>query len=234
MNAVNRSLMIGVLLAIAGGMVACGSSNNDQGVSFSQIGYFSSFDRTDPTEPGELCDTGLAGGLVVISSGDGVEVPLSLTPVFFNRAQTLFQNNLVGQTIRLQGISLEYFIPGAKTQPPSSFVATSGIMGPVSLDISGGGTTSLPPNNIGSGAGTGTGNPNLICTEFIMIPESILQWMSLNRDQLPELPYEVVLTTTGVGVTSAGDSLQTNPLTLPIYVTEDNVIPPTVEAPAGP
>jgi hypothetical protein len=63
------------------------------------------------------------------------------------------------------------------------------------------------------------------------VPPEIGEWLALNRDSLPEPPFQMTLVTTAYGVTTAGDRIETNSLPYLIVVYEDRVITPSTGTP---
>jgi hypothetical protein len=187
----------------------CGSSNNDQGVSFSNIGFFAAASTGGCGSGG----TPLTSLNVPISSvnetpaGGGGEV----------RAVISLQNNLQGQTVRPDRVFFEYEVSGASDQPPGTAVALSGLLGPGST----GGTT-LP-----GGAGTAS------CLSFDLpiVTSDVTTFINLNRQSFPELPFTMQVTAVASGVTSAGDRIEANQQSIFIQFTPDIIIPPVAGTP---
>ncbi len=205
-------LVLGLLLL--GFVIGCGSvSNNDQGVSFLHLGYFS----IDIDEDGKITiqkDVGVSG--VIMPLSEATDEFAGASGDTFVAAG--FENNLVGQFVRLQRLYYSFVVPGAQAQPPSTSAPLAGTLGanPATEDE---GDSSLPP-----GAGP---TENSVYLTISIVPSQIRAWLNLNRGLLPEPPFDLEVTTIGRGVTSAGDTLETNPQTLIVRVTPDNVIPPS-------
>ncbi|RIL12176.1 MAG: hypothetical protein DCC75_00900 [Proteobacteria bacterium] len=200
---VSKLAGFGLLIGICIGLLGCGGggSNNDQGVSFTLLGFFA--DSSGGT--GEL----------------GRSVPLSTDPESEAQASgAIFttagvQNNLSNQVIRTDRALMSYYIDGAELQPPSTTVAFSSILAPAAPD----GSSSLPP-------GFGNGQ-TVVYGNFPIVPSDIMAWLNLNRALLPELPFHMTVTVTISGVTTAGDRLETNSATYTVQFTPDVVIPPS-------
>lgn len=190
----------GLAALFAATAIGCGSaSNNDQGVSFTNLGFFA------PDEEG-VCqpDVGLTGLAINFSSqsepGFGSE---------FGGACVGVANNMISQSVRTQRIRTDYIINGASENPPSTLQAFTAFLNPVEVSstpsvATGGGETA------GSGA-TAQGLGSFVVGGFVAVPAEVRSWMILNRAKLPELPFTMTITTTIFGITSAGDQLETNP-----------------------
>lgn len=185
------------------GLVSCGGggTNNDQGVAFTLLGFSSQGSCTagtaDPNLTGlnvpfseAIEDAGSSGGLVV----------------GFN-----MRNNLCKQFIRTDQVFMDYFIPGAAVQPPSSASALGAFMDATFDDC--------------DGEITGA-SASEACGETKVVPAQVRQWMILNRASLPELPFTMQIRATVSGITSAGDRLETNEAILNVQFLTDLVIEP--------
>lgn len=149
---------------------SCGSAPNDQGVSFTFLGFY-----LDPPPSG--CTTSLTPVSVVTApitgSGDGYNPPSVNqgdvvadpqfqqptdpdAPVEYLGLETGIpitlgvQNNLDGQFVRAQRAFINYFIEGASAQPPSTSVPFNGVVGPSSNSGAGGGGTAGSSGSAGT------------------------------------------------------------------------------------
>jgi hypothetical protein len=95
----SRNIILALILVVPTLLNGCGSaSNNDQGTSFTAVGYFEDSTGT----------TGSSGQIVVLSnSGNGVITAIQL------------QNRLAGQFIRVTRLDCDYSIPGSAVPIPS-------------------------------------------------------------------------------------------------------------------
>jgi len=146
--------------------------------------------------------------------------PLSSITEATNTSSSIFtclgvQNNMTAQFVRTQRVLLDYFIDGATEQPPSTATAYTVVLGPV------GGTTTV------TNPGTGIVAPNRVVVGANVVPNEIRSWIALNRAQLPEAPFTMIVTTSVVGLTSAGDQIISNVADLQVEVTPDVVVTPT-------
>lgn len=211
-----RRLLAGVVIGAA--LVSCGSSSNDQGMSFTLLGYFQS-SGTEGTVPPVL-----SGASIVISDPND-EAPPSADN--FGGGTVLayvgIQNNIVTQTLRADQSLFEYNVPGAAAQPPTTNYPLSITLGPGTSSSTTPPTSSLP--------GSFQGFPNSAYVQVPIISADIRAWMNLNRDLLPDRPFIMTVRTTISGVTSAGDRLDSNPADLFVQVNDDAIIAPTVGNP---
>jgi hypothetical protein len=227
---INKKLIKRLILsAIVLAGIGCGSAaENDAGVSFSLLGYY-----TDST--GETGISGISAGLTTNLS-TGVTIA------------GRFQNNLTGAAIRMSRIRMSYFIAGTSVQPPDDSFALGGILGAAP-----GGKSSLPGGLGGSGtgeiggvagggaagggaagggaagggaagggaagggaAGGAAGAPTVATVEFSIVPVSTMAWLRNNRGRLPNTPFVMEVYAYGEGMTTAGQDMVTN--TAPFYV----------------
>lgn len=247
-----RRLLITLVPMLA--MIGCGgngASSNDQGVSVTLLGLFQSTQSQSGTGTGSSTNnlTGcgqlpqpLAAGF--ISLGQTMPQPTatpnasSSTGLLVDPSGAVYavvgvQNNMYGQFFRADRILLEYFIPGASVQPPSTNVALNLLAGPAEAGTQGGtaagavtggirrpNITSLPPTF------------NQVCNRAFahvpIIPAPIREWLNFNAGQLPETPFDLEIVVTVTGLASGGNRYDTNQglFTLNV-VPEILVVPPT-------
>lgn len=237
-------------------MIGCGgngASSNDQGVSVTLLGLFQS------TQSQSATGTPSAGSSTSNLTGCG-QLPQPLAAGFISLGQTMpqptatpnvsssaglvvdpsgavyavvgVQNNMYGQFFRADRILLEYYIPGASVQPPSTNVALNLLAGPAESGTQGGAAaavtggirrpniTSLPPTF------------NQICNRAFahvpIIPAPIREWLNFNAGQLPETPFDLEIVVTLTGLASGGNRYDTNQGLFTINVVpEIPVVPPT-------
>lgn len=209
-----RNLLAGLIVSAS--VLGCGSAtNNDQGASFTLLGYFASIGS------GETLPTQVTGLSILLSDTQSDEQAPGAGN--FGGGTVLgvigVQNNLVAQFIRTDQVFFEYNVPGASAQPPSTNYPVVLTLGPAESASVNPPSSSLP--------GGFEGISNRAFAEVPVLPAEIRQWMSLNRNSLPDLPFIMSVTTVVSGVTSAGDRFETNPAQLLIQVNDDTVITPT-------
>lgn len=190
------TLGIGLLFALGG---CGGATNNDQGVSFTLLGFRADSDNCDqpvanqsgttaPLSQDTEATGGLAGAII---------------------AGAVVQNNLTAQFVRTEHIFFTYFVPGASTQPPATSSVLGAVVGQAVTDED------------------GTVTPGKFCGEVFIVPAEVMNWINLNRTSLPELPFTMEVTASVTGITSAGDRLDTNDIKYVVQFTPDVIVPPT-------
>ena len=214
MNRIKKAILGLSLTAATVTTLACGSaSNNDQGVSFTALGWAVPDDSGVCVVPPLYVTAAVVG----LSGGISTESYFSSFGTFICFAM---RNNMTTQGIRTDRMYYDFRIPGASEQPPSTSVAFTGVLDPITDGTTTGGTTGLSATGINIGAQ--------------LLPPQILEWMNLNRASLPEPPFQMEGTYYVSGITTAGDRLDSNTVNLAFFVTEDNIIGPTSGAPDTP
>ncbi len=195
---------VSAVLALGLILNGCGSSPNDQGVSFSLLGFGEL--TTDETTGRSVCSDTTFTNLVdvalsEITEGNGVIVGC---PVM--------QNNMTNVTVRSERVNLSFFIAGATDQPPSSSTAATVVLGP----------------DTDTGETPTTGNQILSkrALPVNLVPQATRSWLSENRASLPNPPFSMDITVTVSGITSAGDQLVSNQALIQANVTNDLPINP--------
>jgi len=186
-----------VVALVAFNLIGCGGgTSNNQGTSFTFLGWF------DPTDT----DQNLLGLSTTLSGSPGIAV-----------GAVGLQNNLVGQIIRVQRLEHEFYIPGATEQPPSTaFPLGVVLLSPVGEEGEPGTNSSLP--------GTLTGDGNVVYAESYVVPPEIMEWINLNRNSLPEPPFTMNVISRAYGVTSAGDVMYSNDMAFSVTFLPDTNI----------
>jgi hypothetical protein len=236
--------------------LACGgngASNNDQGVSVTFLGLFNSTSLSTGNSSGgggstagqqgcgQLPSVFLGGSIqlgtaapepnttVTTGSSSGTDEAGSYVSVVG------VQNNLYGQVFRADRVFLDYYIPGATAQPPSTNVPVTLLAGPAEAAAQTGGNsantstqspglrkpnyTSLPPSmyNI----------CNRALAQITVIPAAVREWLNFNRDSLPEAPFAMEVTIRVTGLSSSGDRIDTNDGTFAFEVLPETYVVPT-------
>lgn len=195
-------------------LFGCGSStNNDQGVVATLLGFFSAA----PDDPCDVVPPGVSGVIASLSAPTG-EVLGTSSGI---RLYVGVSNALQGQTLRVQSVSIDYEIPGASKQPPSTALPLSMLLGPANEELG------VPDNSSFPAGAFGTNLCNRSYAETFLVPASILEWINFNRSALPEPPFLMSVTVGASAISSAGDRFYTNEETVFVEFTPDNVIPPT-------
>lgn len=193
---------VSILILLVASFAGCGdTTRNDQGVSFSFVGWFA--DTTG--------DVGYSFGTWPLSfdqeaAGNAGYVPEGI-PIYAG-----LENHLTDQFIRVDRIRHSYYIAGASVQPPDSSIAA-----PMFLEAVGGtddtGTTTTESKSIGY---IGT----------MLVTPDVMTFINLNRLNFPEPPFVMIITSYATGVTSAGKRMDTNRVEFSLTFTHDTVIPP--------
>jgi len=103
-------------------------------------------------------------------------------------------------------------------QPPSTIQPLPLMLGPSVLagDTStGNDSNSSLPNSAFLGIGS------CAIAEFRLIPAQIRSWISLNRNSLPEAPFDLFVTVTAEGESTSGQRYTTNDETIVVDITPD-------------
>lgn len=207
MNIIKKATLALAITAGIATTLACGSaSNNDQGVSFTALGW------AVPDDEGVCVIPPLYVTAAVISLSGGISAE-----GYFSSYGTFIcfavRNNMTSQGIRADRMYYSFHVPGASEQPPSTSVPFTAVLNPISTGDAAATDDELAATGLNIGAQ--------------LLPPQILEWMNLNRGSLPEPPFTVEGTYYVSGITTAGDRLDSNVVNMNFVVTEDNIIPPT-------
>lgn len=206
-----KMLVSSLIVLFAGCGSGQSSSNNDQGVSFTLLGFNGVTDG--------VCDEG-----IFVSS---TTIPISLTTetIANNGAFRCVsvQNNLCTQGVRADRAILSYQVDGASVSIPP-------VVHPISRVF--GSSGDCAATNVGPQAGSslptgfnGIGSSGTIALNIF--PTQILEYISLNRNSFPETPFTMNLSAKISAVTTSGQRIETNVADHIVVVTEDNIINPT-------
>ncbi len=256
-------------LSVACGLLwltsACGgngAANNDQGMSVTLLGLFSSNRLSNNTSSGSSggavggnqtpgnqgcgqLPTGVSGGYIRLGEAApepggmaSTTNPSGTDPAGGFVSVVGLQNNLYGQAFRAERLLVDFYIPGASAQPPSTSVPVSLIAGPAE--------SASQVNNGQGGAAGGAGNgPGLrrplftslppsfsnLCNRALaqvtIIPSAIREWLNFNRGLLPEAPFKMEVTIRLNGVSSSGNRYDTNDTTLDFDILPETYVEPT-------
>jgi hypothetical protein len=229
------------VVALGAGCSGPGTTNNDQGIAVTHLGFFSALTTSCTTLP-----AGVAGFSLQMSTAKpepnstldngslaGVDGGSNLVAVVG------VQNNLFRQAFRADRVIYDYFIAGASIQPPSTNVAINLLAGPGSAATggttgggAGGGATTDPTNGGRNPVGSSlppsfAGLCNRAFAQAYVIPASIREWINFNRDSLPEPPFMLEVTARISGLSTSGDRFETQPASLPVSVVDEILITPT-------
>lgn len=185
-------------LAFSTLMLGCGgASSNDQGVSVTLIGFNIDPDTGAPCEGTEPNHSGSIAPLSISSdSAGGV------------RSGYVVQNRMTSQFFRTENAFLEYYIPGALEQPPTTAVPAGAVI-------------EKAPDGSTEG---GSSEPSRACIGGYVLPPEVQSWIINNRNSMPEPPFQVEVRAYISGMTSSGDRLDTNVLKFFVEFTQDILI----------
>jgi len=234
-----------------------GASNNDQGMSVTFLGLFNSNRLTTNTTnigggavgltPGQLGCGQLPAGIIgaYIQLGEiGPEPGGTLTssnlagtdPAGAFVAVVGIQNNLYGQAFRAERLLMDFYIPGASEQPPSTNVPISLIAGPAESAQNSVGVINNQ-NNQNQSAGPGLRRPiftslppsfsnlcNRALSQATIVPASIREWLNFNRDLLPPAPFKMEVVLRVSGLSSSGNRIETNDVVLDVDVLPETYV----------
>jgi hypothetical protein len=248
-----------------------GAANNDQGMSVTFLGLFNSNRLTinngggggggggNQTPGNQGCGqlpAGFSGGYIRLGEaepepgGTASSTNSSGTDPAGGFVSVVgVQNNLYGQAFRAERLLMDFYIPGASMQPPSTNVPVFLIAGPAE--------SAAQVNNNGGGAAGGAGNGNgapdpglrrplftslppsfsNLCNRALaqvtVIPPAIREWLNFNRDVLPEPPFKMEVTLRLNGLSSSGNRYDTNDATFDFDILPESFIEPTTDEGMG-
>ena len=198
--------------ALSLALLGCGSAPGSEGVSFVLIGAYQETPVTGCNDPTSLTNISLiTASFSEVTEAAGASAGI---PVTF-----IAQNNTSATTIRGISVKLDYYVPGSSVEVPSTVVPFSGVAGPASVTDSGGTSTGF--------SSTLPGGSSSFCTTIAgrinAITPQIRDFLRFNLTDI-EPPIDVIVTATITGVTSAGDRIETNPISFTVNLTTDTVV----------
>ena len=220
-----RNTILTMLLPLPLLLGGCGSASNDQGVSFTLVG-FGAYD-IDETTKKVTCLTDEFTNLITVPLSDSAE---STPNTIFSCL--VVQHTMPAVTVRTEVVNLSYHIAGASIQPPSTTTRGTVVLPSAKTSGSTGGTSGTSGTSGGTSAVS-----NFVSKASIpvnIVPPSIREWLSLNRNSLPAAPYSMDIIVSITGVTSAGDQLTTNEAYLQSTVVQDVLVEPAPEPTVAP
>ena len=207
-----KKIAAAALLAFA--VNGCGSASNDQGVSFTLLG-FGQLD-TDADTGASTCSDSVFTNVVAFPLSDATEGTGTVAGCL------VLQNNQIKVAIRTERINLSYYIAGATEQPPATSIGGTVVIGPAQASTD---TTTTDTSTTTTTGGISS-IPSKVSLPTNLVPPSVREWMNLNRDKLPEPPFSMDIIASVSGVTTAGDQLTTNDGYLQSTVTQDVIVDP--------
>ena len=218
-KAAKAIVSITMMAALFVGGIGCGdSSNNDQGVAFTFLGWFA-----DTTGLIGITTAAIPLSGNVESSDPETGFPGFTTgPAYFAG----LQNNMTGQFIRVDRMHHEYYVPGASTNPPDTSVGVPVTLGPA---------PGAGPENVDSSLpGSLDTVGNVSYAGAFLLPANVREFMVINKNQFPEPPFILVVTSYASGVTSSGQRFDSNRIEFEFLVEPDVLITPTPGTGTGP
>jgi hypothetical protein len=194
-----------VFIAASGcGSGGGGSSENDQGITFTALGVFQeeeqvapAVDTFDPEEP--QGDTGR-----IISLSQTTTIPNDVNgDGDLDGGYVGVRNNLTSQRITTRGIQVEIFVAGALLPNP---VATDFVPLSVGLD-----PAPIP----------GEGEEGAFSEQFaqtIFVSSDVMAFLNQNRTLFPDPPFDMTITMVVEGVSDSGDNYESNQITYSVVV----------------
>lgn len=228
MRRLTISSLIGVGISIAV-FIGCGTSaTNNQGISFTLLGFFAELPDSGATEqpPGEL------GQATPLSA----ENPETQSGNLAGAVSTVagLKNNISTQFLRVDRMQVSYFIEGADKQPPDTVVAFSAVLGPGGQssegDAAAEGDSSTTSGSLPDFSEIGA----LSFGRFPIVTPEVVAWLNLYRGSLPELPFTMLATVKASAVGSAGERYYSNEASYFIIFTPDIAISPTEDTGGSP
>jgi hypothetical protein len=111
------------------------------------------------------------------------------------------ENNL-DQSVNVQNVTVEIFIPGAKLANP---VVTDSIPFPFSL----------PPAGVDE---DGARTPSRSFSQTVFVPPDVMAFLAQNQNLLPKPPFDMTVVMTITAISDSGDSFDTNEVSYPVTV----------------
>jgi len=211
-------------------MTGCGdgsSSHNYEGISVTATGWWT-YDREMkkllPLVEANVPLNWEVGGIANTASEIGSNAYLAV------------QNNLSGQAIRITKVYKEFYIPNAAVQPPAMENATGTVLfadghNNVALfegqDENGNASTSSIPGSLVAGSETEfpeNYNSTVGYAYVPVAPREVIDFITVNRELMPPLPFQMVVTAYAEGITTAGDVVRTNDLSFEVVFVDQAYI----------
>ena len=201
----SRMLTLAACMALAG----CGggsgdSGSNDQGVALRFSGVFQETQEQVapaadqlPTAEEAFGDT---GSFVIL--GEDITVPTDGNGDGDLDGGFLGVENSMEQSVNVQTVEVEIFIPGAQLNNP---VVTDSIPLPLSL----------PPASIDD---DGNRTPTKTFAQTVFVAPDVLAFLNQNQTLLPDPPFDMTVVMTITGVSDSGDTFETNEVSYAVTV----------------
>ncbi|MCC6932784.1 MAG: hypothetical protein IT292_05980 [Deltaproteobacteria bacterium] len=209
--------LTGIVLTLAlVGIISCGGgTNNDQGASFTALGFVT------VDEEGKIQPDVFDGGRSILVNRD---TDMAYSNIYQRGiAWMAVQNNLCKQFVRLVRFDCDYNVQGTELSftVPSDSTNTGFIVGAAggcSSDILNDGSSSSSSSEEGV---SNIGQGNIAYVPFDLVSQDVLSYLMVNQNSLPELPFRMTAICRAVGITQAGDSIVSNDLYYPVEFIEN-------------
>ena len=150
-----------------------------------------------PTAEEAFGDT---GSFVIL--GDDITVPTDGNGDGDLDGGFLGVENSMDQSVNVQTVEVEIFIPGAQLNNP---VVTDSIPLPLSL----------PPASIDD---DGNRTPTKTFAQTVFVAPDVLAFLNQNQTLLPDPPFDMTVVMTITGVSDSGDTFETNEVSYAVTV----------------
>lgn len=198
-----RTILVATLMST---LFGCGSTNNDQGVSFLLQGFATA--SKDGCTGTDNLENGQSVALSEAAEGAGSDL----------RAAVVARNQTV-TPLRIDRVLLSYYAPGSSINIPSTSV-------PLGITLGAAGSSPNVVGTVGGSSGGASGLPTCVSATVPILPAAVRAFINLNRSSFPELPFDVEVSAVVSGVTSSGSRIETNDATYFIKFLPDVVINP--------
>lgn len=205
----SRILTLAACIALAGCGSGGGSGSNDQGVALRFSGVFQETQEQVapaadqfPTDEEAFGDT---GGTVFL--GVTTTVPTDNNSDGDLDGGFLGLENNLDQSVNVQTVKVEIFIPGALLNNP---VVTDSV--PLSI--------SLPPA-VTDEDGVRTTSKSF--SQTIFVRPDVMAFLNQNQTLLPDPPFDMTVVMTITAISDSGDSFETNEISFPVRVLEPSL-----------
>ena len=191
-------------LAACGGGGGGSGGSNDQGISVRFTGVFQET-REQVAPAADLLPTaeeavGDSGTFVVL--GTDQTVPRDYNDDGDLDGGFLGVANNMDQSVNLQSVSVEIYIPGAKLQNP---VLTDSV--PMA--------SSLPPASVDE---QGVRTPSVSFTQTVFVRPDVMAFLAQNQNLLPKPPFDMTVVMRITGISDSGDTFRTNKVNYAVAV----------------
>lgn len=202
----SRILTLAACIALAGCGSGGGSGSNDQGVALRFSGVFQetreqvapAADQL-PTAEEAFGDT---GGTVIL--GVTTTVPGDINADGDLDGGFLGLENNMDQSVNVQRVDVEIFIPGALLNNP---VVTDVV--PLAI--------SMPAAAVDD---DGVRVPSKTFAQSIFVRSDVLAFLNQNQTLLPDPPFDMTVVMTITAISDSGDTFETNEISFPVRVLE--------------